>query len=108
MRPFKLTWLLAPIAVCALNACAMSEVYRKCGFSGCPGDKKISSDVESALEKHLDIETSSIQVQTLDGVVYLYGLVATDLERSIIETLASNTPGVTHVVDSIGIRANFR
>jgi len=44
-----------------------------------------------------------IDVQTLDRVVYLYGLVDTDLERQLAESVARTAPGVVRVVDSIGL-----
>ena len=33
----------------ALPGCA---TYEKCGLKGCPGDAKITADVQSQLEKH--------------------------------------------------------
>ena len=42
-----------------------------------------------------------IRVQTTDHVVYLYGEVNTELERSTAESVARAVPGVTRVVDSI-------
>jgi osmotically-inducible protein OsmY len=42
-------------------------------------------------------------VQTLDHVVYLTGLVDTDLERQIAESVALEADGVSKVVNSIGL-----
>jgi osmotically-inducible protein OsmY len=42
-------------------------------------------------------------VQTLDHVVYLNGLVDTDLERQLAESVAAGAKGVTRVVNSIGL-----
>jgi osmotically-inducible protein OsmY len=42
-----------------------------------------------------------VRVQTVKGVVYLYGQVNTEVERSEAETLAREVPGVRRVVDSI-------
>jgi osmotically-inducible protein OsmY len=91
-------------AALALNACSSFGTLQKCGLTGCPGDAQVTSAVEGALSQHADIETWSIQVQTLDRVVYLYGTVDTDLEKNTIESLARETPGVTRVVNSISTR----
>jgi osmotically-inducible protein OsmY len=44
-----------------------------------------------------------LTVQTLDGVVYLYGVVATDLVREEAESIALKAPGVKKVVNSLGV-----
>jgi osmotically-inducible protein OsmY len=89
------------LLICAAPACA---VYKKCGFAGCPGDAQISAAVEARLHQHPAVEPPNvIRVQTLDGVVYLYGVVDTELERYIAESAARETPGVVRIVDSISI-----
>lgn len=47
-----------------------------------------------------------LNVQTVDHVVYLYGLVDTDLEREVAESVGLQVTGVTKVVNSIGISGN--
>jgi osmotically-inducible protein OsmY len=42
-------------------------------------------------------------VQTFDHVVYLYGVLDTELERQIAEGAALEAPGVARVVNSIDI-----
>ena len=92
---------VAVLVICGVSACA---VYRKCGFAGCPGDAQITAAVEARLHEHPAVEPPNlIRVQTLDQVVYLYGVVDTELERSIAESAARETPGVVRVVDSIDI-----
>ena len=81
----------------ALSGCA---TFEKCGFKGCPGDAKITADVKALFDKHPELGTS-IDVQTLDHVVYLYGLVDTPLESAIAKSVAFEAPGVTRVVSSI-------
>jgi osmotically-inducible protein OsmY len=44
-----------------------------------------------------------ITVQTLDHVVYLYGIVASGLEIGTAESIALQVPGVARVVNSIVI-----
>src|ERR1700692_1549736 len=85
----------------ALPGCA---AYRKCGFGGCPGDAEITTEVRAQFDQHPVLEPPNLlQVQTLDHVVYLTGLVDTDLERQMAESVAGEVPGVTKVINSIGL-----
>jgi osmotically-inducible protein OsmY len=99
--------LLAILALTAmLGACA---AYEKCGFEGCPGDAKIAADVSAAFTHHAELQPPNlIRVQSLDGVVYLYGLVDTDYQLQMAELVAHQVPGVTKVVNSIGLAGNSR
>jgi osmotically-inducible protein OsmY len=101
-KPFA-ALLTVAVAASTLAGCA---TYRKCGFAGCAGDAQITAHVEALLRENKAIEEWGIKVQTLDRVVYLYGLVDTNLERNIIEATALEVPGVTRVVDSIAVRGN--
>src|SRR5271169_450866 len=80
-----------------LSGCA---TFEKCGFGGCPGDAQITADVQALLDKHPELG-NAIHVQTLDHVVYLYGLVDTPLGPDVAESAARGAPGVTRVVSSI-------
>ncbi len=85
----------------ALAGCA---VYEKCGVSGCPGDAEITAQVQTLFVKHPELEPPNIlQVQTLNHVVYLTGVVDTDYERQMAEVVAREAPGVTNVINSIGL-----
>jgi osmotically-inducible protein OsmY len=85
----------------ALSACA---TYEKCGLSGCPGDAQISAAVRTLLEQHSGVASpGAVSVQTLDGVVYLYGVVDTDLMREQAEEIALQAAHVKKVVNSIGV-----
>ncbi|WP_347260500.1 hypothetical protein [Rudaea sp.] len=46
-------------------------------------------------------------MQSLDHVVYLYGLVDTDPERVRVEEVASRASGGLKIVDSIAVRASI-
>lgn len=87
-----------------LTGCA---AYGNCGFAGCLGDAGIASEVRAQLVRHAALEPPNlISVQTLHGVVYLYGLVDTVFERELAGSVARETPGVARVVNSIGISGN--
>jgi len=91
----------AVILTSALPGCA---AYMKCGFAGCPGDAEIAAEVRALFKQHPALEPPNLlTVQTLDHVVYLYGVVDTDLERDMAEAVALQAHGVAKVVNSIGI-----
>lgn len=76
----------------------------KCGWGGCPGDAQITANVKTQLNRHPDLEgVSSINVQTLDHVVYLSGQVSDGLMRETAESIARQTPGVSQVEDTIAV-----
>jgi len=104
-RPAQLrTLTLAVLLIAVLPGCA---VYRKCGFEGCPGDAAITANVEALFRQHSALEPPNLlTVRTLDRVVYLNGLVDTDLQRQTAELMALQAPGVARVVNSIGVSGN--
>jgi osmotically-inducible protein OsmY len=85
----------------ALGGCA---TYEKCGREGCAGDAKVTSSVQKSFNQHPDLGApGAIEIQTLNHVVYLDGVVDTGLERATAESLAQAVPGVTRVVDSMEV-----
>jgi len=55
-------------------------------------------------DRHPELGPSGLlSVQTLDGVVYLYGVVDTDLVREEAESIALQGRGVKNVVNSLGV-----
>jgi osmotically-inducible protein OsmY len=101
-RPSQLYALAFTIVLTgALSGCA---VYRKCGFGGCPGDAEITVQVRALFDQHPALEPPNLlEVQTLDHVVYLTGVVDTDMERQMAESVAHEAKGVAKVVNSIGL-----
>ena len=98
--------LTALLVFTALGGCA---AFEKCGLSGCPGDAAITAAVQTTFQQHAELEPPNmITVQTVDGVVYLYGLVETDYQRQMAESVAHQTAGVNKVVNSIGLSGNAR
>ena len=98
--------LVFALLLAALSGCA---AYQKCGVGGCPGDAEITAAVQAAYGQHADLQPPNmINVQTINRVVYLYGLVATDLQRQIAESVAQQVPNVAKVVNSIGVSGNGR
>jgi osmotically-inducible protein OsmY len=89
------------ILTAALPGCA---TFAKCGFAGCPGDANITENVHELFDQHAELEPPNlIDVQTLDHVVYLYGMVSTELQRETAESVALEAGDVTRVVNSIAV-----
>jgi osmotically-inducible protein OsmY len=94
-------WAVALILMGTLPGCA---VYRKCGFSGCPGDAKITAEVQALFDQYPALgPPNMLRVKTLDRVVYLTGHVATELQRDLAESVALQAPGEARVVNSIAL-----
>ena len=90
----------------ALSGCA---VFEKCSPENCATDAKITADVGDMLGQHSEFgPPGTIHVQTINGVVYLNGLVNSDLERQTAETLVLRIPSVKDVVNSLSSRTNAR
>ncbi|HEY3729693.1 MAG TPA: BON domain-containing protein [Steroidobacteraceae bacterium] len=84
-----------------LSGCAD---YRKCGLRGCSGDAQITSKVEAALDHYPELGGPNIvRVQTLNRVVYLNGLVATDLQRDMAAEVAAQASEGAKIINSIAV-----
>jgi osmotically-inducible protein OsmY len=100
------TSLFLGFALSSLSACASFE---KCGFGGCPGDRQITAQVEDVLRKYPELQgVNQVRVQTLNHVVYLYGMVDTEVELVTAQRAALSVPGVDHVVNSIAFQYQGR
>ncbi|HZE43068.1 MAG TPA: BON domain-containing protein [Steroidobacteraceae bacterium] len=97
-----LVWLLAA----GLQGCAS---FGKCDPESCTGDKKITADVYAMIKEHREFGApGTIRVQTINGVVYLNGLVETDFERRSAESLVMQVANVKDVVNSLDVRNSAR
>jgi osmotically-inducible protein OsmY len=101
MNRHKPLFALASVLVLssALPGCA---TFEKCGVSGCPGDTKITAEVQTRLQQ--DSATAApnvIYVQTASHVVYLSGETDTRGEKEQAEAEARKVAGVTDVVNTI-------
>jgi osmotically-inducible protein OsmY len=105
-RPNIPAWRALALALALtgpLTGCAAYDAYEKCGLRGCPGDAQITAQIRSQINQRPDLESGAISVQTLDHVVYLYGVVSSGLEISDAESIARSVPGVREVMNSMAI-----
>jgi osmotically-inducible protein OsmY len=92
------------ISVLLLACLPGCVTYRDCGFRGCPGDAGITAAVAAQLQHYPALQApNSVRVQTLNHVVYLYGLVNTDLQRELAQSVATDAAHGARVVDSIAV-----
>jgi osmotically-inducible protein OsmY len=96
--------LLPALAFALMLAGADSAfaTVRKCESDSCRDDAKITMNVQELLDSHLELgPPRSIRAQSVNGVVYLHGMVDTGQEKRTAETVASQAPNVARVVNSI-------
>jgi osmotically-inducible protein OsmY len=85
----------------ALTGCA---TYGKCNSDACQNDASISADVQALFDKHAELQPPNlVTVSTINGIVYLDGMVATDLQRATAESVALKATGVAMVVNDIAV-----
>jgi osmotically-inducible protein OsmY len=97
-----LTWLLAV----GLSGCAG---FGKCDPENCTNDAKITADVRAMIKEHRELgPAAAFHIQTINGIVYLNGIVETDMERRSFESLVMLVPNVKDVVNSLDIRNSGR
>jgi osmotically-inducible protein OsmY len=88
--------IVAPLFGCALEGQAATGARRE--------DARIAANVKAVIDQHPDLGPPNlIYVDVRDHVVYLSGLVNTNLTVANAEALAHQVPGVARVVDSIGV-----
>ncbi|MEP7044699.1 MAG: BON domain-containing protein [Dokdonella sp.] len=92
---------LAMLLSAGLSGCATDSA---CAGAACGADAAITIAVKAELAEHSALQSRDLSVQTIDHVVYLRGLVDTDLEREEAEAAAHGVAGVVEVVNSIVVR----
>jgi osmotically-inducible protein OsmY len=104
MRSFGRFFAAAFAPILAVGGLAGCATYKKCGFSGCPGDAQITANVQALFDRNPPLgPPNQVSVQTLDHVVYLNGVVDTPFEQRLAESVAGEAAGVKRVVNNIGL-----
>ena len=89
------------ILAVTLQGCA---TFRECGSNACADDAKISANVQTRLDRRPELgPPHSIEVQTINHVVYLNGFVSASLESDAAQSVADEAPGVARVVNDIAV-----
>ena len=69
------------------------------GYPG--GDEAETAAVQTAIDRDLGLRVALVQVQTIDGVVYLHGHVGSEYAEERAEKIAHSVPNVGKVVDTL-------
>ena len=68
------------------------------------GDPRITDEVKARLAKYPELqEPNDLDVQTVHGVVYLRGMMATPFEIALASSVAGEVSGVKRVENLIGL-----
>lgn len=68
------------------------------------GDARITDEVKARLAKYPELqEPNDLDVQTVHGVVYLRGMMATPFEIALASSVAGEVSGVKRVENLIGL-----
>jgi hypothetical protein len=94
---------ISRIVVCVFVLSAPPLWGQKAQNAPGANDQAISDDINSKLFADSVLKTRDIRVSTQDAVVTLRGSVATHLEKSAVDRIASTEPGVQKVIDSLTI-----
>jgi osmotically-inducible protein OsmY len=85
-----------------LNGMSGCATHEECGVQSCASDQKITANVHAALDQHPELGApNSIDVNTLNHVVYLSGSVSEGAMRSTAESVARQVQGVARVDNTI-------
>jgi osmotically-inducible protein OsmY len=68
------------------------------------GDARITDEVKARFAKYPELqEPNEVDVQTVHGIVYLRGLMATPFEAALASSVAGEVSGVKRVENLIGV-----
>src|SRR5258707_929890 len=96
--------LARPVCIMLIGALGGCATYEKCGLQGCASDQTISAQMKALLNAHPEFgPPGSIRVETLNGVVYLDGLVTGGLEKRSVESIVRQASGVMRLVNGISV-----
>jgi osmotically-inducible protein OsmY len=89
--------LAADVGGCAASRCAPEY---------CASDAKITEDVRAAFKGHPEFGPPALlKVNTINGIVYLYGQVDTSFVSQNMESLVNKVPNVKGVVNQLNVGA---
>jgi osmotically-inducible protein OsmY len=89
------------ILAAAIAGCAS---YNTCPGAGCTSDANTTEAVDAAIVAETDLgPPNQVEVSTYNHVVYLTGIVDSEYQREIAETIAAQRGGGAKVVNTIGL-----
>jgi hypothetical protein len=100
--PQTLVWA-GLVVLCGVNALAQETATAPPPAAEVRADGKIEMDVVHALDASQALKSELITAATMQSVVTLSGRVASDSNRKLAETIASQVPGVTKVNNNLKV-----
>ncbi|HEY2683479.1 MAG TPA: BON domain-containing protein [Steroidobacteraceae bacterium] len=95
---------LKPVFVLSSTMLIAACAAKPCQAPACGDDQSLVAEVQGLLAQHPDLGPPNIiTVQAHNGVVYLHGLVATDLQKQDAEDVIKRSPRVKRVENMIGL-----
>jgi len=67
------------------------------------GDKLTKETVIQAMDQYKGLDASSIEVNKVQGIIFLKGTVREEFEKDLAEQIAVSLPGVVEVVNNLSI-----
>lgn len=89
--------MLLVTGVLLFGACNISKLFHS------TDDKVITANIQAKLFSNPTLKARDIRVDSRNGTVTLSGTVATDLERTAAERIATKEEGVKNVVNMLGV-----
>jgi osmotically-inducible protein OsmY len=75
-----------------------------CRADGRSADARTTAEVRALIDQHAELGApNSVEVQTIQGVVYLKGLVDTSMQSELATAIARQAAGVVRVENMIGV-----
>jgi osmotically-inducible protein OsmY len=103
-------WILfagLTVATTAFMGGCMEEPAKPCAGANCVSDAEITATIKAEVSRHAELTDWTIDVQTINGIVYLHGAVDTEPQRQLVEDIARETRGIKGIENAITLR-NFR
>jgi osmotically-inducible protein OsmY len=92
----------ALVAVLSAGACA-DFTGGQCASTECADDAKIQAEVKRQIDERSSLRFFNINVRTVNRVVYLEGLVDTNVDRGLAKEIARAVPDVKAVYDNLNL-----
>jgi osmotically-inducible protein OsmY len=87
----------------ALGGCSL---FGGCQTEQCREDASLRDQVRHHINERASLRFFNVDVQSYDGVVYLEGLVDTEIDRGQAEDIAKSVPGVKKVYNALQLNGN--
>ena len=101
----RLTALASALVLALSGTISGCATQPSCNKPECAKDAAITADVQARFADYPALQApNNVRVRTVDRVVYLSGVVDTEFERRLAESVAEKAEGIARVVNTIGVQ----